>query len=249
MNSMRRFAPLSLALTLALSSSLAVAAPAAPAQKGESNLKSIGQAFKAGVSAYKERRAEAGPGLLKRGLINTSKAVGTGAAATKGAVVSVGKGIGNGIRITAQATARGVRNSLIGRMTIGVADGIRATGRMIAMPFKALARIFRSEKQAIQAARIAKIANNEALGLRELETMAQQGKISQRTKLAVIEARTAAPQSRETVIAARMVADSSVGLRELEQKAAKGEISQEMKQAVIDARLAAPISRASLVTE
>jgi hypothetical protein len=69
--STRRLAPLSLALVLALGAGVASAAPIAPAEKGESAFKSLKMSFKAGVQQFKERRAAAGPGLIKRTLLKT----------------------------------------------------------------------------------------------------------------------------------------------------------------------------------
>jgi hypothetical protein len=70
-----RLAPLSLALCLLMSG----AAFAAPAQVGDTKIKSAAQSFKTAVNAfksdYKERREVAGPGLFKRMAMKTGQAI------------------------------------------------------------------------------------------------------------------------------------------------------------------------------
>jgi hypothetical protein len=196
MTTTRRLAPLSLALVLTMASGSAFAAPQA---KREGMLKSVVKSVAAGIrvgsAEFRERREKAGPGLISRTMTKTGAAIGRGATATKERIGAATEATKERIGAAKDATVKGVRNSLVARMTIGVVDAVKLGGRLIARPFKKMAAAVREERAAVKQARAERaLKATEGMGTVEMQQAVDNGKISKFTMRAAYDARVAGPK-------------------------------------------------------
>jgi hypothetical protein len=185
---MTRMLSTSLALTMLLATSSAMAVPQ---QTHESALTSLKKSVATGVADYKERRAAAGPGFFKRTMLKTGAMLHTAKVNTVAFLDKTGHNITAATKATGNAIAIGFRETKAGASQLGlamkdksieIADGTKAIGAKIATDTKAIGTKIATDTKAIGtkiASDTARVANATKMGYSAMRASHQE-RVAQR---------------------------------------------------------------------